>query len=64
VQNSPGAVQMPQLSLQHTWSDAHVVGPHAIGVHILLLQDSPGAAQMPQLSLQHTWPDAHVFAPH
>ena len=70
-QDSPGAAQMPQLSLQHTSPELHrrppqiaAVGYCTLLVHCVWSHVSPGAAHVPQLSLQQTWPELHCRAPH
>jgi hypothetical protein len=64
---SPGAVQIPQVALQHTWPGLHIARPHGtVAVpweHGVWLHVSPGAVQMPQLALQHTWPALQVLRP-
>ncbi|KFY11978.1 hypothetical protein V491_06966 [Pseudogymnoascus sp. VKM F-3775] len=62
-------VHVPQLSLQHTSSDAQVFGPQTGPVAAATaaleprMQTSPGLVQISMSGLQHTSSDAQVFDP-
>src|ERR1019366_6393590 len=71
LHSAPGAVQIPQLELQHTWPTLQVLAPHGALLGIEAKPQScrehasPGAAQSPHVGLQQTSPGAHmVEGPH